>query len=230
MYLWVLAFDLAGLFIAGGIEGHGDFLTIAHRIAASELLYRIGLCCSLVGSLSTVLLAVGLYVAVKPADENLALTALLFRIVEAAVGAASIILAFSTLQIQLAAGHPNPFTTEQLSTLAGLTSGGAEISAICFSLGSTVFFYVFLKSRYIPRLISVWGVFASAIYALVFFVGLIVPQYAGTAATYGSGPILLAELSTALWLLIVGLRPVDTAVTGVEGPLTGSERESKLGR
>jgi hypothetical protein len=40
---------------------------------ASETLYRLGLCCSLVGRLSTILLAIGLYVAVKPVDGNLAL-------------------------------------------------------------------------------------------------------------------------------------------------------------
>jgi hypothetical protein len=51
----------------------------------SELLYRIGLSSLLIGSLSTVFLAMGLYVAVKPIDKNLALLALLFRLVEATI-------------------------------------------------------------------------------------------------------------------------------------------------
>src|ERR1700736_3504065 len=87
MYLVVLMFDIAGALIVSGIGGTGTFVEISNRITASELLYRIGLALALVGTLSTIPLAIGLYVAVKPAAANLALMALLFRVVEAATGA-----------------------------------------------------------------------------------------------------------------------------------------------
>src|SRR5712691_4221886 len=202
MYFLVLGFDIAGLLIVSSIGGGGNFVETSHRIIASETLYRLGLCCSLVGSLSTILLAIGLYAAVKPVDGNLAMMALLFRVAEAATGGVGIIIAFSVLQIHLAANHANAFDANQLGALAGLSSGvGTEVSALFFSLGSTIFFSVFLKSRYIPRVLSACGIFASLVYAAVWFVSLILPQYSATAVAFGSVPILIAELSTGLWLL-----------------------------
>src|SRR2546429_4687406 len=78
-YLLVLAFDIAGLVITSSIEGGGDFGQTARNIVASQGLYRIGLSLALIGSISTIPLAIGLYVTLKPVDRNLALTALLFR-------------------------------------------------------------------------------------------------------------------------------------------------------
>jgi hypothetical protein len=207
MYLVVLGFDIAGALIVSSIAGGGNFVETSHRIMASETLYRIGLCCSLAGSLSTILLAIGLYVAVKPADGNLAMTALLFRAAEAATGGMAIIIAFTVLQIHLAANHANAFDANQLGALADLSTGVAtQVSAIFFCVGSTIFFYLFLKSKYIPRVLSAWGIFASLVYAVVWFVSLILPQYSATAVAYGSLPILIAELSTGLWLLIRGIK------------------------
>jgi len=206
MYFLVLGFDIAGLVITSSVAGNGTFVETSQRIMASETLYRIGLCMSLAGSLSTIPLAIGLYVAVKPADGNLALMALLFRGAEAAIGAMGIIMAFAILHIHLAANHSNVFDVSQLGALADLSSGvGTEVSAIFFSVGSTIFFSAFLKSRYIPRILSTWGIFASLVYAAVWFVSLILPQYSATAAAYGSLPILIAELSTGVWLLIKGV-------------------------
>ena len=206
MYLIVLVFDIAGAVITSSIAGNGNFVETSHKIMASETLYRIGLCCGLVGSLSTILLAVGLYVTVKPVDGNLAMTALLFRVAEAAIGGLGSVSAFATLQIYLAANHSSTFDANQLGALANLNSGvGTDVDAIFFSLGSTIFFYVFLKSTYIPRILSAWGVFASLVYATAWFVSLILPQYSATAVAYGSVPILLAEVSTGLWLLIRGV-------------------------
>jgi Domain of unknown function (DUF4386) len=206
MYFVVLVFDIVGVFVVSRIAGNGNFVETSRRIVASETLYRIGLCCGLVGSLSTILLAIGLYVAVKPADGNLALMALLFRTAESAIGGMGAILAFAVLQIHLAANHASAFDASQLGALADLSSGvGTQVSAIFFSLGSTIFFYVFLKSNYIPRVLSAWGVFASLVYAAVWFINLILPQYSAIVA-YGSLPILIAELSTGLWLLIAGIK------------------------
>jgi hypothetical protein len=207
MYFVVLVFDIVGAVIPSAVAGSGDFVATSHRIVASETLYRVGLCCSLVGSLATILLAVGLYVAVKPADGNLALTALLFRLAESAIGGMGIILAFTVLQMHVAANHATVFDANQLGALADLYShgGATEISAIFFSVGSTLFFFVFLRSHYIPRILAAWGIFASLVYAAVWFVSLILPQDSATAAAYGSAPILIAELSTGLWLLIRGI-------------------------
>jgi hypothetical protein len=205
MYVLVLLLDIAGGLIVSGIAGTGTFVEISHRIVASETLYRIGLSISLAGSLATILLAVSLYATLKRVDGNLTLLALLFRSAESAIGAVGIVLAFSALQINLAVDHAT-FNANQLVALANFSGSGSEVSAIFFSVGSTIFFYVFLKSNYIPRALSSWGIFASLVYLVLGLADLVLPNHAGLVTVVGSLPILIAEVSTALWLLIAGIR------------------------
>jgi len=206
MYVLVLLFDIAGGVITSSIGGTGTFVEVSHRILASETLYRVGLSISLLGSMFTVVLALSLYATLKHVDGNLTMLALLFRMGEIAIGAVGIVIAFSVLQIQLAANHANAFDLNQLSALANFSPAGIQVSAIFFSVGSTIFFYVFLKSNYIPRMLSAWGIFASLVYLVVWFIDLILPNHSGLVTIVGSLPILIAEVGTALWLLLAGIR------------------------
>ena len=207
-YLLVLAFDISGLVITSSIEGGGGFGQTVRDVVASQGLYRLGLCLALIGSISTILLAIGLYVTLKPVDGNLAMTALLFRTAEAVVGAVGIVGAFAVLQIYLEASHTGAFNPDQLRDLIVMHPLGASttIAAIFFSTGSTIFFYLFLKTHYIPRLLSAIGVFASVLYLAIWFTGLVAPGAPGLIQVLGSVPILIAEVSTGLWLLIAGIR------------------------
>ncbi|HEY3084768.1 MAG TPA: DUF4386 domain-containing protein, partial [Candidatus Dormibacteraeota bacterium] len=208
-YLLVLAVDIAGVVVTYFVAGSGGFAERAHNIGASEGLYRIGLCLGLLGSLSTIPLATCLYVAVRPADGNLAMMALLFRAAEAAIGGIGMAGALGVLQVYLAANHPGALDAEELGLVAKLHPLGTStaIAAIFFCLGSTIFFYVFFKSRYIPRILSAWGMFASVVYLASWFTGLVAPNTSDLVNLFASLPILIAEVSTGLWLLIAGIKP-----------------------
>src|SRR5258708_17210519 len=94
--------------------------------------------------------------------------------------------------------------TDQSEALVDLTrtAGFAvyNISAIFFSIGSILFFYLFFKSRYIPRILSVFGVFASVVVTGMCFASLILPEYAATLQ-YGWAPLALAQVTTSFWLM-----------------------------
>ena len=208
MYFFT-AFDVTGVVILSRISGSGAFLDAAHSIAASETLYRIGLLCGLLGTLSTVLLAIGLYVTLKPVDANLAMTALLFRLAESVIGGVAIVFSFANLQIYLEANHASAFDAGQLGALADLVSRtsavGINISVIFFSVGSTIFFYLFLRSNYIPRFLALWGVLGS-LFCMAAFVGnLLLPQSSDALLGIGALPIGIAEPVLGLWLLIRGI-------------------------
>jgi hypothetical protein len=213
MYLLVDLFDIGGVVILGTVTGTGGFLAVSHNISSSETLYRVGICCGLLGILLTVLLAAGLYVTVKPVDPNLAMTALLFRLVESAIAGVAIVLAFATLQIYLDASLPSAFDLNQLATLADVSSrlsvtptGVATIiSVIFFSVGSAIFFYLFLRSAYIPRILAAGGLFASLFCLITFGAGLVFAQSAQLLFGIGGLPIGIAEVITGLWLLIRGI-------------------------
>jgi hypothetical protein len=210
MYLFIIVCFAASQLIVGGIEGNGSFVEISQRIGTSELLYRIGLFCNVVGSLATIPLIIGLYVILKPVDSNLALMAVLFRVIETAADVVWTVSTFVLLQLHLDANHAGAFATTQLHSLADLTSAavavGFAVSAAVSTLGSSIFFYLFLKSNYIPRILSVWGIFAAVWFTVVGFASLLQPQFAASTP-YGFLPILIAELSTGLWLLIRGIKP-----------------------
>lgn len=208
MYFFT-AFDIAGVVIVSRISGNGTFLDTAHSVAALETLYRIGLLCGLVGNLSTILLAVGLYVALKPVDGNLAMAALLFRLAESAIGGVVVVFGFASLQIYLDANHGTPMDSNQLGELANLVShtsaAGTEVSVTFFCVGSAIFFYLFLKSAYIPRILATWGLLAS-VFCLIAFVGsLLVPRDSELLTGIGGLPIGVAEPVVGLWLLIRGI-------------------------
>jgi hypothetical protein len=210
MFLFVIVAGLSGIFIANRFAVPGNFAETAHRIVGSELLYRIGLSSGLLSSLCTVFLAMGLYVAVKPIDNNLALLALLFRLAEATLGGVLSILSFSELKLYIDADYTNAFAANQLSVLVHLHSGAYNIGAICFGIGSILFFYLFLKSTYIPKVLSALGLFASVLMLIVCFASLISPQHA-KMLQLGWSPMFVAEISVGLWLLFKGVnvRPRD---------------------
>ena len=214
MYLFLIVIGLTSLAITSRIEVGGTVVEISRSVAASERLYRIGLGLGLAESLCALLLAVSLYVTVKPVDSNLATMALLFRLVEVVTGALASVMGFATLQLYIDAHGASAFDTSQWSALVDLSSaaGGASssVSIISFSVGSTIFFSLFLRSGYIPRILSVLGIFGSLVFAAVGVANLVLPQYSSVASV-GYAPIAVAEISTGLWLLIRGVkvRPGD---------------------
>jgi hypothetical protein len=202
MYLFVLASSIAGLIVTSSVGAGLGFAERSAQIVTSQSLFRLGLVLALVGSLSTVLLAVALFVTVRPVDKNMALVGLLFRVGESAIGATGIALSFGVLQLRSAAAAGDAFAVGEWQTLFDVFNGAAttEVAAIFFSVGSTVFFYLLLRSRYIPRMLAGVGLFGSACYAAMWIARLIWPEVSWVAPI-ASVPILIAEVVGGLWLL-----------------------------
>jgi hypothetical protein len=215
MFLLVDAADASSLVITGRFQVLGNFAETAHRIMGAEMLYRIGLSSFLVGSVFTVLLAMGLYGTLKRIGKNLALLALLFRLVEAALFGVQSIANFVVLGLYDGSDSMNAFDAKQLAVLTNLSSAagstGFDVAAIFFSIGSILFFYLFLKSNYIPKALSALGLVGSVLVTMVCFASLVLPQYAG-ALQFGWLPVAISEILVGLWLLIKGinLRPRDS--------------------
>lgn len=208
MYLFTYVVPVTGWIITGRLEVPGNFAETAHRIMGAELLYRFGLSCQLITSLCCIFLAMGLYVTVKPVNSNIALFGLLFRLAENVLNAASVILMFVTLKLYLGAESADAFDARRLSVLMDLYSAAKAsafyVSMTFLGMGSILFFYLFLKSNYIPKALSALGLFASVPFTIVSFVYLLWPQYE-KRLQLGWLPMAAAEISVGLWLLIKGV-------------------------
>jgi len=197
-----------GNLITSRIAGEGSFIDIAHRIAAAEGQYRLGLTCQIVTTLSLIWLAVSFYSMLKRVDPKIALVAMLAWVVESGLSALINLFDFLSLRMSLNATKPGADVAQlaALGDLADRASGLAfNLGVIVFSMGSILFYALFLKSRYLPRAIAGFDLLASALVLLVGFVRLLDPVLAKSLG-FGFIPMSIAEFGTGLWLLIVGTR------------------------
>jgi hypothetical protein len=72
--------------------------------------------------------------------------------------------------------------------------------------------YLVYKSRFLPRFLGVWLVFAGIGWVILCFTGIVLPRYADKLNTYFQ-PFILGEIAFMLWLVIKGAKPpqIDAA-------------------
>jgi hypothetical protein len=208
MYLLNYATSVFGAIAPGVIRGTGTLAEQSQRIIASQGLYRTALTSMAIGWVLIVFLAFSLYVVLEPVNRRLAQLALFLELCQASVGAVSVVFSFLVLGIYTGM-RPGSIQNDQLQALAQILErppgSGFTISMMFLAAGSTIFFYLFYRSRYIPRPLAAWGVFSSVLMMIVSVAMLIFPDYTRTLQ-YGWGPLGLTEVGTALWLMIVGIR------------------------
>ena len=83
---------------------------------------------------------------------------------------------------------------------------------IVFCLGAMTFYYLLIKSKLIPRFLSIWGLLA----AILLFVGAMLGLFSlgifssmplMKAMVWFAPPIALNELIVAIWLITKGFNP-----------------------
>lgn len=152
-------------------------------------------------SAATIVMAWAFYELLKPSGQGLALMALLFRAAESALyGVAAV---FSLLL----AGDGIPGQPGQdpdvrmLMSDAQLASG--QIGTLYFCAGSAIFFYLLLKSRFVPRAVAALGLVATFVTFASILIQIGAPAFARYLAFDGL-LLLLAEAVTGVWLLVAG--------------------------
>lgn len=210
MYLFNYVTSVFGAVAPSSIRGSGDFEERAARVIASQLLYRTALTSMAIGWVLIVFLAYSLYVTLKPVNKRLAQLALFLELGQASVGAVTVIFSFVALGFYTIAQPTASFENDQLQAVVRVVDsaagGGFNISMMFLAVGSTIFFCLFYKSRYIPRPLAAWGVFSSVLMLVVSVAMILFPGNASTLQ-FGWGPMGITEIGTALWLVIVGIRP-----------------------
>jgi hypothetical protein len=216
----------AEFFVTGRIIDYDNAMVTARNIVAHETLFRLGIASNLVVFMADVVLIAALYVILERTNRNLALTAVLFRLVETSLLVVVTLNDLAVLRILSGANYLQGFTPNALAGMARLAisahSDAYRTALLFFGLGSSVFAYLWLKTRYIPRALAVLGLFASALVAVCMFVFIIFPELARVVTVeYFAGPIFLFEISIGLWLLIRGLRGEDAPAPSIAGSSPG---------
>jgi Domain of unknown function (DUF4386) len=225
LYLFTNATAIFAFSIRGKLIASGEAARTATNIAGSERLFRIGIANELITIVGVFALIWGLYVILNPIDRNLVWLATFLRLAENFVLAFVTVLELAVLALVKSSAYLQSFATEQSQGLAymflRIYGEAFSIGFLFLGLGSAVFSYLWWKSRYIPRLLAGWGIFASLVMALMSLAIIVFPTLSKLGLTYMM-PMGLYEFGLGLWLLIKGIQappPPEVAPSAADSPV-----------
>lgn len=210
LYLVQMALGILGeSWLRGRMIVRGDAVQTAVNILASERIYRLSLVSDLMTYVCVIVMVWALYVVLRPVNRNIVLLAVFLRLVENSILAAVTLCAFAELALLSGADYLHGFDPKQLQalvyTLFRVHGAGFDIGFVFLGLGSAVFSYLWLKSRYIPRSLATWGIFSSLVLTSVTLTKMVFPRLAAMGLIYML-PLGIYEVGLGLWLLIKGIR------------------------
>jgi hypothetical protein len=202
--LQAVASAVSGLFLLQPLIVSDNIVDSMTNIANNALQMRASIVVEMVTAIGIVMLGSLLFVTLRRQNGTMALVALGLYLMEATILAASRIPAFSLLrtsQESVLAGHP-----AHLQALGDLLyesqSFGYDLHMLPFALGATLFYYLFFRSGFLPRVLSIWGLIAaplSLVGILLYLLGYDIP-------TIVFLPNLPFEIGVGLWLVVKGIR------------------------
>ena len=200
--------SLNWVFVLSKLIVKDNAVATAKSIMANESLFRIGITIELIMAIGLVVLAVALYTILKTVNKSLALLALCWKLVEAGLVAVIVLVSFVTLQMSNGAA----LSPEQMQLPVGVILSAHtsifSIPMIFLGLDMMVFTYLFLKSRYIPRILAIFGMLSFALILIHALMYILAPQVAvmPISQVIFWVPSGLFELTIGLWLLLKGIK------------------------
>ena len=187
----------------------GNAIATAHNLVSSELVFRLGFLGYLIEAVTDVVLTFLLYVLLRPVHANLALLAVLFRIMATATFAFAEVFYFAPSLILLGGGGgylSNAFSSDQLNALALLSlnmyMAVGNLFLQFYGVASILLGYLIMRSGYLPRVMGAIWVVAGLGFVTTNVTYVLAPAY---ASAFLLVPQLIATVSLGLWLLLRGV-------------------------
>lgn len=193
----------------------------ARNILAHETQFRTALTCFIAYGIGAIVLGTALYVIFAPVNRGLALAGVLFRVTFAMLWLVAPLNGLGALRFLGDAPYLKVLEPDRLQTLARVQLAGSfddyYVGLPFFGLAATVCAWLWLKSNYIPRGLSIFGLIGSAWCVFCAFAYLIFPNFNKIVNDYiFDSPMALFELIVSIWLLLKGLKtnPPEQPQTG----------------
>ncbi len=208
---WILNWTL----VESKLAVTGNAAAAVNNLMANELLFRIGITNELIFAISGIVLAASLYIILKPVNRNIALLAFVLKLAESVISAVIVLITFISLQMLNGKASLTVIKPEQLQDILGLflnvRSTGATISMVFLGLNFVLFFYIMFKSKYVPGILSGFGILSYSLIFIYSIASILVPQNATVLSMVNPvsmmffTPSIFFEIIIGLWLLIKGL-------------------------
>ena len=210
LYLFNILAGLFGeVFVRNNLIVVGDSTATAHKIMASNLLFRCGIAGDLLMHVSDVPMILIFYVLLKPVSKDLSLLAALFNLVQTAVLVANKLTLVAVTVFLGNTDYLKAFDSRQLQALANacltIHEYGFSIGLVFFGFTCLVIGYLMFKSGYFPKTLGVLQFIAGLSYLTNSFALLLAPAVAARMFPTVLIPAIIGELSTCLWLLVKGV-------------------------
>jgi hypothetical protein len=189
----------------------------ARNILAHQTQFRIALTCFVAYGIGSIVLLSALYVILAPVSNGLALTGAFFRLVFAILWLIAPLNSLAALRLLGDAAYLKVIEPDRLQALARVQLAGSfddyYVGLPFFGLAATLCAWLWLKSRYIPKGLAIFGVISSAWCVLCAFLFLVFPDFDKSVDAYiFDSPMAIFELVVSVWLLFKGLRPSKMAI------------------
>jgi hypothetical protein len=209
LYLAIIVLGLTGeLVVCSGIVAAGDAAATAANIRAAEGLFRFGFVADSIMLLADIALAVLLYVLLRPVNRTLALMAMCFRLVQAAIIGGNLLHYHAALLALAGPAYGLAFPPEQLAAVAALFldlhSHGYDLALLPFGINCLLLGYLVYRSGFLPRTLGVLLSAAGVVYLVGSYTRFLFPaQVEAVAPIYLVA--IVAESAMCLWLLLRGV-------------------------
>ena len=210
MYILIIVIGvLNAIFIDSRLINYEDIKLTINNIIANEFLFRLGIVCELILYFTVIILSVLLYLILKSVNRNFALLAMIFRISEALLGITIVLVGFIIVDLLNNKVNATSIDSAQLSVvisaLLSVRANGLYIILLLIGFGGTIFLYLFYKSLYIPRILSIWGMFTYLSMLVLSLISILFPELPDLIelVLYGLGTLF--ELTIGFWLLFKGI-------------------------
>jgi hypothetical protein len=190
---------------------HGNATATANNIAASETLFRLGIASQLIGQAGFIFVALALYDLLKGVNRRHALLMVTLIVLSIPIAFLNEVNSIAALILVRGADFLSAFEKSQRDGLVmlflNLHGHGLGVAEIFWGLWLFPLGLLVYRSRFLPRFLGVWLVFAGLAWVILSLTGILLPQFEHGVDTY-SQPAMFGEVAFMLWLLLKGARPL----------------------
>lgn len=210
LYLIIIAAGMFGeLFARGPLIVPGNAVATANHITESVSLWRAGVAGDILMHMCDIGVMLAFYVLLSPVSRNIALFALLSNLIQTSVLVANKLNLLIPTFLLGDAEYLKVFTPQQLQTLSYVSlkthDYGFGLGLVFFGMTCIALGYLMIRSGYLPKVLGIGMQLAGVCYLSYSFVLILVPALAARLVPAILLPPFIAELSTALWLLVKGV-------------------------
>jgi len=224
--LYVLT-SIVGFFAMGYVPDNlivgGNAAATANNIAASEMLFRLGIAGELIGQAGFIFVALALYDLLKGVNQRHASLMVLLIVVSIPIALLNELNSIAALVLVRGADFLSVLEKPQRDALAmlflKLHGQGFVVAEMFWGLWLFPLAMLVYRSRFLPRFLGVWLALAGFAWVTLSVTGILLPQYQNKVYSY-SQPAIFGEIAFMLWLLIKGAKPPALGATAASAAIS----------